>query len=144
MHSSTRNGWSIHEYIRRYPSTVREHSWQSLPLDSNPEAEFFRSLFYIVVTMSRVRVPELSATQRREIKQAFDIIDTDSTGSIDVKDIKVALQALGFEPKKDEAKYIISQLEQAEKDPLRNARVVEGTFRCNYLRPISSIRTSVV
>jgi centrin-1 len=78
--------------------------------------------------MSRVRVPELSATQRREIKQAFDIIDTDSKGSIDVKDIKVALQALGFEPKKDEAKHILSQLEQAEKDPLRNARVVEGTF----------------
>jgi len=32
------------------------------------------------------------------------------TGTIDIKELKVALRALGFEPKKDEIKKLISDL----------------------------------
>ena len=39
-----------------------------------------------------------------------------SIGTIDVKELKVALRALGFEPKKDEIKKLISDLNTDQKD----------------------------
>ena len=40
------------------------------------------------------------------------------SGTIDIKELNVALRALGFEPKKDEIKKLVSDLnsEQQEKD----------------------------
>jgi len=43
---------------------------------------------------------ELTEEQKNEIKEAFDLFDTDGSGSIDSKELKVAMRALGFEPKK--------------------------------------------
>ena len=45
---------------------------------------------------------ELTEEQKQEIKEAFDLFDTDGSGSIDSKELKVAMRALGFEPKKEE------------------------------------------
>jgi len=44
---------------------------------------------------------ELTDEQKQEIKEAFDLFDTDGSGEIDAKELKVAMRALGFEPKKD-------------------------------------------
>jgi len=43
---------------------------------------------------------ELSEEQIQEIKDAFNLFDTDGSGSIDAKELHVAMTALGFEPKK--------------------------------------------
>ena len=43
---------------------------------------------------------ELTEEQKQEIKEAFDLFDTDGSGTIDAKELKVAMRALGFEPKK--------------------------------------------
>jgi len=43
---------------------------------------------------------ELTEEQKQEIKEAFDLFDTDGSGSIDSKELKVAMRALGFEPKR--------------------------------------------
>ena len=51
----------------------------------------------------------LTLEQKQEIKEAFDLFDSDGSGSIDAKDLKVALRALGFEPKKDEIKKLVSE-----------------------------------
>lgn len=81
---------------------------------------------------------ELTEDQKQEIKEAFDLFDTDGTGTIDVKELKVgfvsmcyhelqiikysqsplfsclltfpqvAMRALGFEPRKEEIKKMIS------------------------------------
>ena len=51
---------------------------------------------------------ELTAEQLGEIKEAFDLFDTNSNGYITIKDLKVALRALGFEPAKQEIKRLIS------------------------------------
>merc|ERR1712039_214728 len=48
-----------------------------------------------------------------EIKEAFDLFDTDGTGTIDAKELKVALRALGFEPKKEELKKLVSDLDKS-------------------------------
>uniref|UniRef100_A0A1A8FE15 Centrin 4 n=1 Tax=Nothobranchius korthausae TaxID=1143690 RepID=A0A1A8FE15_9TELE len=51
---------------------------------------------------------ELTENQLQEIKEAFNLFDTDGTGTIDVKEIKVAMRALGFDPKKDEIKAMVA------------------------------------
>merc|ERR1711865_1281080 len=44
----------------------------------------------------------LTAEQKAEVKEAFELFDTDGSGAIDAKELKVAMQALGFEPTSDE------------------------------------------
>ena len=39
------------------------------------------------------------------------MFDTDGSGSIDAKELKVAMRALGFEPKRDEIKKMIADLD---------------------------------
>lgn len=56
--------------------------------------------------------PELTEEQKQEIKEAFDLFDTDGSESIDAKELKVAMRALGFEPKKEEIKKMISDIDK--------------------------------
>ncbi len=53
---------------------------------------------------------ELTEEQRLEIKEAFDLFDTDGSETIDQKELKVAMRALGFEPKRDEIKKMIADV----------------------------------
>ena len=53
---------------------------------------------------------ELTEQQKNEIKEAFDLFDTNGSGIIEVKALKVALRALGFEPMKEEIKRLINDL----------------------------------
>merc|ERR1712025_1057520 len=55
---------------------------------------------------------ELTEEQRQEIREAFDLFDTDGSGTIDAKELKVAMRALGFEPKKEEIKKMISDIDK--------------------------------
>merc|ERR1711907_283041 len=55
---------------------------------------------------------ELTEEQKQEIKEAFDLFDTDGSGNIDAKELKVAMRALGFEPKKDEVKKMVNDLDR--------------------------------
>ncbi|CAE8607997.1 unnamed protein product [Polarella glacialis] len=54
---------------------------------------------------------ELTEEQKQEIKEAFDLFDTDGSGEIDSKELKVAMRALGFEPKKEEIQKMISDVD---------------------------------
>ncbi|PWZ00921.1 putative CDC31-spindle pole body component, centrin [Testicularia cyperi] len=44
----------------------------------------------------------LTDEQRQEIKEAFELFDTDKDGAIDYHELKVAMRALGFDLKKPE------------------------------------------
>ena len=44
----------------------------------------------------RVERPGLSSEEVDEIKQAFDLFDTNGTGKIDPKELKAAMQSLGW------------------------------------------------
>ncbi len=44
--------------------------------------------------------PELSDEQKQEIKEAFELFDTDKDGAVDYHELKVAMRALGFDLKK--------------------------------------------
>lgn len=56
--------------------------------------------------------PELTKDQKQEVREAFDLFDSDGSGTIDVKELKVAMRALGFEPRKEEMKKMISEVDK--------------------------------
>jgi centrin-1 len=56
---------------------------------------------------------DLTEEQRQEIKEAFDLFDSEGNGVIDAKELKVAMRALGFEPKKEEVKRVLQELDKA-------------------------------
>ncbi|CAG8807722.1 10220_t:CDS:2, partial [Dentiscutata erythropus] len=45
-----------------------------------------------------------------EIREAFDLFDTEGSGSVNIKDFKVAIRALGFEPKKEELNSLLNEV----------------------------------
>ena len=55
---------------------------------------------------------QLTEEQKQEIKESFDLFDTDGSGTIDQKELKVAMRALGFEPKKEEIMKMIRDADQ--------------------------------
>ena len=75
---------------------------------------------------------ELTEEQRQEIKEAFDLFDTDGSGSIDAKELKVAMRALGFEPSKDEVKRMMAEADR------------EGTGKIEYKDFLDLMQTKMV
>ncbi|XP_047736101.1 caltractin [Hyalella azteca] len=55
---------------------------------------------------------ELSDEQKNDIKEAFNLFDPTKAGSIPTKELKVAIRALGFEPKKEEIKKMIAEVDR--------------------------------
>ncbi|KAJ3292604.1 Centrin-1 [Borealophlyctis nickersoniae] len=62
---------------------------------------------------SRHKPHDLTPDQKAEIREAFDLFDTDGSGTIDIKELKVAMRALGFEPKKDELKKMMQEVDKS-------------------------------
>merc|ERR1711977_777281 len=54
---------------------------------------------------------ELDDKQKEEIKMAFDLFDTDGSGNIDVKELTIAMKALGCEPKPGEIEKMIADVD---------------------------------
>ena len=55
---------------------------------------------------------ELSENQKQEIKNAFDLFDTSGSGTIEKKELKVALYALGFTPSKEDLNKLIGDFDK--------------------------------
>lgn len=52
----------------------------------------------------------LSDAQKADIKEAFELFDSEGVGLIDNKDLKVAIRALGFEPTKEEIHAMLASV----------------------------------
>eukprot|EP01012_Entosiphon_sulcatum_P010987 TRINITY_DN16583_c0_g1_i1.p1 TRINITY_DN16583_c0_g1~~TRINITY_DN16583_c0_g1_i1.p1 ORF type:complete len:182 (-),score=59.35 TRINITY_DN16583_c0_g1_i1:26-571(-) len=55
---------------------------------------------------------ELTEEQEAELHEAFNLLESEGVGTIEAKDLKVALRALGYEPQKDKLKKIISEIDK--------------------------------
>ena len=55
--------------------------------------------------------PKFTEEQIEEIREAFNLFDTDGSGAIDYKELKAAMRALGFETKKEEMQRIIEEID---------------------------------
>ena len=59
--------------------------------------------------------PGLTEDEIEEIREAFALFDTDSSGVIDPKELKAAMQSLGFEKKNPTKGETLYELERLEK-----------------------------
>merc|ERR1739848_260855 len=50
----------------------------------------------------------LTEEQMDEVREAFNLFDNDQSGAIDVRELKAAMRALGFEVKNEELKKMVS------------------------------------
>merc|ERR1739842_237725 len=55
---------------------------------------------------------QLNENQKRELKEAFELFDTDNSGSIDMKELRAAMKALGYDAQKEELKKIRFELDK--------------------------------
>ncbi len=62
--------------------------------------------------MIRYERPGLTEDEIEEIKEAFDLFDTDGSGTIDPKELKAAMQSLGFDAKNQTIFQMISDLDR--------------------------------
>merc|ERR1711918_215653 len=63
------------------------------------------------IQLTPLGVGDLTIQQRQEIKEAFELFDTDGSGSIDANELKTAMRALGFQPKSEEIKRMLNDLD---------------------------------
>ncbi|KAJ3349029.1 Centrin-1 [Entophlyctis luteolus] len=58
------------------------------------------------------RILKLSEEQEAEIYEAFQLFDTDASGTITKKEWRIAMKAMGFEPTKEENKQMLSEMDK--------------------------------
>merc|ERR1712054_6836 len=68
----------------------------------------------------------LSEEQIEEIREAFNLFDADNSGAIDVRELKAAMRALGFEVKKEELEKMTGKM--GEKDTREDIEKVFKLF----------------
>ncbi|XP_008782222.2 caltractin [Phoenix dactylifera] len=61
---------------------------------------------------SRGRHHGLSQQKRQEIREAFELFDTDGSGTIDAKELTVAMRALGFEMIDEQVSQMIADVDK--------------------------------
>eukprot|EP01004_Peranema_trichophorum_P007944 NODE_6712_length_852_cov_58.119342_g6114_i0.p1 GENE.NODE_6712_length_852_cov_58.119342_g6114_i0~~NODE_6712_length_852_cov_58.119342_g6114_i0.p1 ORF type:complete len:176 (-),score=54.22 NODE_6712_length_852_cov_58.119342_g6114_i0:245-772(-) len=55
---------------------------------------------------------ELTEEQRQEVREAFELFDTDKNGQIDAHEMKVAMRALGFDVRKEEVLKLLEEFDR--------------------------------
>ena len=65
-------------------------------------------------TTTKIEKSGLSNDEVDEIRQAFDLFDTNGTGKIDPKELKAAMQSLGFDSKNPTIYTLIADLDTPE------------------------------
>nr|GMD02424.1 probable calcium-binding protein CML20 [Ipomoea batatas] len=54
----------------------------------------------------------LTQQKRQEIRECFELFDTDNSGTIDAKELNVAMRALGFEATEEEINRMIAEVDK--------------------------------
>lgn len=84
---------------------------------------------------------DLTEEQRQEIKEAFDLFDTDKTGTIDYHELKIALRALGFDIKKAEVISLMNEYDRGKTGNIEYQDFLDiCTEKINARDPIEEIR----
>ncbi|KAI9325211.1 centrin-1 [Zopfochytrium polystomum] len=61
---------------------------------------------------------DLTAQQLQEIREVFDLFDTDGSGSIDLSELRIVMRSLGFNPTKEEVWAMASEFASEEEPSL--------------------------
>merc|ERR1712178_430394 len=57
-------------------------------------------------------IKTLSEAPQQELREAFDLFDTDGSGAVDATELHTAMKALGFEPKKEEISKMVKEMDK--------------------------------
>merc|ERR1711907_492523 len=68
---------------------------------------------------------QLSEEQLDEIREAFSLFDSDASGAIDVRELKDAMRALGFEVKNEELKKMVTDIDNDGNGTIEFAEFLE-------------------
>merc|ERR1711990_470217 len=79
---------------------------------------------------------QLSDEQLDEIREAFSLFDSDASGVIDIRELKAAMRALGFEVKNEELKKMMTA-KMGEKDTREDIEKVFKLFDDDNTNKIS-------
>merc|ERR1719395_334590 len=60
----------------------------------------------------------LDEEQVEELREAFNLFDTEHSGTIDARELKAALRALGFEVKKEDVRRMLSDVGKDASQPI--------------------------
>lgn len=76
--------------------------------------------------------PGVGEDELTELKEAFDLFDKDQGGTIDGKELKAAVESLGFDQSNRMIQYLLAEMKDAEMDfpafvHLMTAHASEGT-----------------
>ena len=83
---------------------------------------------------------DLSDEQKQEIKEAFDLFDTNKTGTIDYHELKVAMRALGFDVKKAEVLSLMKEYDREGSGQIEYPDFLEiMTTKINERDPVEEI-----
>ena len=75
---------------------------------------------------------ELTPEQQQDIADAFRLLEVESCGTIQAKDLKVALRALGYEPHKDKVKKLISEADREIMSQTLSLKEFEGILKTKF------------
>uniref|UniRef100_A0A7S4RL91 EF-hand domain-containing protein n=1 Tax=Alexandrium monilatum TaxID=311494 RepID=A0A7S4RL91_9DINO len=60
----------------------------------------------------------LDEEQMEELREAFNLFDTEHSGTIDARELKAALRALGFEVKKEDVRRMLADISKDPSQPI--------------------------
>eukprot|EP00702_Spironucleus_salmonicida_P005557 EST46848.1 Caltractin [Spironucleus salmonicida] len=60
----------------------------------------------------KLQKPKITEEMTHEIREAFELFDSDRSGRIDFHELKVAMRALGFDVKKEEVQKIMQEYDK--------------------------------
>merc|ERR1712216_877755 len=58
------------------------------------------------------QIKTLTDVQKNDLREAFELFDTDGSGAIDIAELNTAMSALGFEPKKGEIDKMVRDMDK--------------------------------
>ena len=97
-----------------------------------------------VMPPRKAKKPGLSEEQIEEIREAFNLFDTDHSGSIDYRELKAAMRALGFEVKKEELRKMITDIDADGSGHIEFPEFLGGrALRPHRGRPLVELRDGV-
>lgn len=64
--------------------------------------------------LRKVAPQKLEPEQMEELREAFNLFDTDGNGNIDAKELKAAMRALGFQVRKADVRKMIADIDKDE------------------------------
>merc|ERR1712130_828676 len=82
-----------------------------------------------IINMSRrgkkTKPGQLTEEQLDEIREAFSLFDADASGMIDIRELKAAMRALGFEVKNEELKKMVDDIDNDGNGTIEFAEFLE-------------------